>query len=471
MNIKNNTTSLQALLEQAQSLPDAITLDTLSNEGTSADLLAGKELLDSEGKKVTGTIPTKTASNLTTSGATVTVPAGYYSAQATKSVATATQATPSVNIDSAGKITATSTQSAGYVSAGTKTGTKQLTTQAAKTITPTKSSQTAVASGVYTTGAVTVAAIPSQYEDITASLADLNAANGGTAATTISVAVDNTEALANSQESLITQIAAALEGKVAGGGSAEPVLQSKTVSPTTSSQTVKPDSGYDGLSQVTVNAMTTATQATPTIEISTGGLITASSTQSAGYVSAGTKSVTKQLSTQAAKTITPSTSSQTAVASGKYTTGAVTVAAIPSNYEDLTAETTTYTGLISDLRAAVNALPDAGSGGGSGGSVETCTVEIDITGAGGLSGYAHTTVDANGDVVYYDSGTIASQNTATISCVINTILYIKSAGGPGYPDLATATGCEVVGSFLSGASLFLRLTCAAGETATFKFVM
>lgn len=41
------------------------------------------------------------------------------------------------------------------------------------------------------------------------------------------------------------------------GGSGSVSLQSKTVSPSERTQTVKPDSGYGGLSQVTVNAIST----------------------------------------------------------------------------------------------------------------------------------------------------------------------------------------------------------------------
>lgn len=46
-----------------------------------------------------------------------------------------------------------------------------------------------------------------------------------------------------------------MQGGFASGGASGAVLQSKTVSPSESTQTVSPDSGYDCLSKVTVNAI------------------------------------------------------------------------------------------------------------------------------------------------------------------------------------------------------------------------
>jgi hypothetical protein len=102
-------------------------------------------------------------------------------------------------------------------------------------------------------------------------------------------------------------------------------LQDKTVDPSTTKQVISADDGYDGLDTVTINPVETTIQATPSITVNSSGLITASATQSEGYVSSGTKSSTKQLAFQPAKTITPSATNQIAVSSGYYTGGNITV--------------------------------------------------------------------------------------------------------------------------------------------------
>lgn len=130
--------------------------DTSDATATAGDILSGETAYVASGK-VTGTIPTRTESNISVSGPTIIVPSGYYGSQVSKSVATATQATPTISVNSSGLITASSTQSAGYVTAGTKNATRQLTTQAGKTITPSRTQQTAVSSGRYTTGNIYVA--------------------------------------------------------------------------------------------------------------------------------------------------------------------------------------------------------------------------------------------------------------------------------------------------------------------------
>ena len=102
-------------------------LPTLENPGTAIDLRSGKSLIAPDGSVVTGTLPD------------------------------VEQATPSISVSSGGLITATAVQVGGIVADGTKSATQQLTTQGAKTVNPGTSTQTAVASGRYTTGAVQVA--------------------------------------------------------------------------------------------------------------------------------------------------------------------------------------------------------------------------------------------------------------------------------------------------------------------------
>lgn len=79
--------------------------------------------------------------------------------------------------------------------------------------------------------------------------------------------------------------------------SGSPSLQAKTnINPTTSSQTITADSGYDGLSSVQINAMPSGTEGTPTATKGTVSnhsvSVTPSVTNVAGYISGGTHSGT-----------------------------------------------------------------------------------------------------------------------------------------------------------------------------------
>lgn len=82
---------------------------------------------------------------------------------------------------------------------------------------------------------------------------------------------------------------------VAGGGSTIN-NQNKTVTPTTSQQTVTADSGYTGLGTVTVNAMPSGTAGTPSANKGTVSnhsiSVTPSVTNTTGYISGGTKTGT-----------------------------------------------------------------------------------------------------------------------------------------------------------------------------------
>lgn len=73
--------------------------------------------------------------------------------------------------------------------------------------------------------------------------------------------------------------------------------------------------------------------ATPSIEVSDNGLITARVVQPSGYVSFSAKSQAKQLPTQGATTIKPTDTPQKAVEAGTYVTGDITVDAAEGGVE------------------------------------------------------------------------------------------------------------------------------------------
>ena len=207
---------------------------------------------------------------------------------------------------------------------------------------------------------------------------------------------------------------------VSGGGNYS--LQSKTVTPTKAQQPITPDSGYYGLSDVTVAAIPDAYQDVSSVTAAAGDVLTGKIVVTAdGKVTTGTMpnngAVSKVLDTGTttytiakgyhsgtgsvkitteAKTVTPTKESQQVTPSTGKVLSQVTVAAIPSNYIDTSEGDATAPDILSGKIAFVGGLkvtgtmPDNGSVAGTMDGLTTTSVTIP---AGYTSGGAVSLTD------------------------------------------------------------------------------
>ena len=185
---------------------------------------------------------------------------------------------------------------------------------------------------------------------------------------------------------------------VAGGGNYQ--LQSKSVTPTKAQQNVTPDSGYYGLSDVTVSAIPAAYQDVTGVTAGAGDVLTGkvivvsdgkpttgtminngavsktltaaepSYTVPVGYHSgAGTVSITPQ-----SKSATPTKSQQTISPDSSKVLSSVTVEAIPAAYQDVTGVTAAAADVL-EGKVIVNASGESVEGSMTNNGAITATID------------------------------------------------------------------------------------------------
>ena len=302
------------------------------------------------------------STDLSASGATVSVPAGYYASSASKAVASGTEGTPTAAKGTVSghsvTVTPSVTNAAGYIAGGTHAGTgvsvsaselvsDTLTITAGGTYNVTNYASASVGTGSRSASATkgtvsghSVTVTPKATT--TAGYIGAGSTNGTAVTVSASELVSGTKSITSNGTGIDVTEYAAVDVAVPSG---QPSLQAKTnIDPTTSSQTIQADSGYDGLSSVQINAMPSgvvvpaaaiSSSSGATITTETGKIVLTKTVNNvpqvttAGYVTSGTfgdTSVTLRATAniQGAQTITPGTSDQT-IAANTWLTGAQTI--------------------------------------------------------------------------------------------------------------------------------------------------
>lgn len=397
-----------------------------------------------------GTKTMKTAGKYMEDDVTITVPSG-----SAATPATSVTANPTISVSSGGLITATASAtksvtpsvSEGWVASGTAgtitvsgSNTSQLSTQAAKTVTPTTSEQTAVASGKYTTGAIKVAAIPSNYKDTTN--ADAVAADVLTGKVFVNGTGEVTGTMANNgavsktlDATTNNQTYTVPAGYHNGSGTVSITLETKTATPSTSAQDITPTSGKV-LSKVTVNAIpsnykdVSDTTATADDVLASKVFYTADGTSTTGTI--------------VTKAITDITISgrNVSVPEGYYP--GLMIKQIPAG----TAGTPTATkGTVSNHSVTVTPSVTNTTGYITG-STKTGTA-VTVTASELASGNKAITSSGSTDVVGYSTASVAAGSAGTPEAMIGTIsnhtayVYPFATSTSGYITGETKTGTAV----------------------------
>lgn len=324
--------------------------NTIRNKLINLGLAESTDLLDDLADEIDGIANNGAVSATIQEGDTYTIPAGYHNGSGTVS-----------GVAGGGNYTLQS-----------------------KSVTPTKSQQSITAdNGYYGLSGVTVAAIPEAYQDVssvTATAADVLSpkivvlSDGTPTAGTMvnNGAVSKTlDATTNNQTYTVPA------GYHSGLGTVDIVLETKTATPTTSSQNITPTTGKV-LGKVTVAAIPSNFKDTTNVDATAGDvlsgktIVTGSGDVEGTMTNNGAVSKTLDATTNnqsytvpagyhngsgtvgiilEEKSATPSTSSQNITPTSGKVLSKVTVTAIPSNYGDVTGDTATAANILAGVKA------------------------------------------------------------------------------------------------------------------------